>query len=175
MGVFEFDYSYWAGWEVGSSATLEDQITKLERRFTLIKLDGDSAVLEHMRYHSQPGGIINDSSQIIVPARAQETPLIPLGRNQISRVSFDEIVQPVSMPDPTAEPVIAEGHEVIEAGGDDMHCRWFEKLCLYWGNECLVKYWVSRGVPGGIVRWHIRKTSEEFPHVTLKLKSFERK
>ena len=80
----------------------------------------------------------------------------------------------MDIPGPPPDCVIGEGEEVIDVAGDELVCRWFEKRHWDRKSEFRVKYWSSESVPGGIVRWQMKRANtESWPYI-WKLKSRER-
>lgn len=170
-----FEYRHWAGWGIGSSATFSADILSWYLQFTLRTRDGKSALLdveqvapEHA--YDKPLGRPSDIILYADPAAAPAP-----SRKRKTRTPVEKIVQPPKEPDAAPFKTVAEGDEVVDAVGEEYLCRWFESRGSLYGQEQIVKTWISEKVPGGIVR-----VERKFPNLggipsTWILMSFEGK
>ena len=121
------EFEYWSGHKVGSSVTFKIDM----------EAQGQKFLIEITRTMLESG-----ADKIVVESK---TKLTLAGQEQPGNTEKEDILK-----DKDKDPIKVEkeGDEEIEVAGKKMKCHWIEGT----QKEGKVKFWVTKEVPGGVVK-----------------------
>src|SRR5476651_979113 len=140
-------FKYWTDWKVGAWATHKATAgaIEIESTVTLTEIAADKIVV---------------TSAGKVTVQGKEKPTAPCK-------------QEIKLHDPKMGAIDKEGDEAVEAGGKTYKCHWIQTSTESAGGvKVTMKMWLSKEVPGGIVRSEVGDPSEPETLIKSLLVSF---
>lgn len=121
------EYGWWSGFKVGSSVKIR---VDLEQGGMKVVMEGTFTLLEL----TKDKAVIERKTKVTADGKAQPE------STEKEDVSATEDKNPVK--------IEKEGDEEIEVAGKKLKCRWIQGT----QDDAKVKFWISKDVPGGIVK-----------------------